>query len=125
MTPDIGEKQWHIETNFIGKESLEVSFTGRWCLDQDLPSVEILRPELSGRLKRLTFRTDLADWDTGFPAFLFNLIRLGADQGIEVEQDGLPEGVRHLLDLASAGSEQKSVRHAGGRENLLARTGAA
>ncbi|MFO7606275.1 MAG: ABC transporter permease [Desulfurivibrionaceae bacterium] len=125
MTTDIGEKQWHIETNTTGKESLEISFSGRWCLDQDLPSVEILRPELSGSLKRLTFRTDLADWDTGFPAFLFNLIRLGADQGIKVEQDGLPEGVRHLLALASAGSEQKTIRHAGSRESLLARTGAA
>lgn len=125
MPPDTDQHQWHIETNPTGADSLEVSFTGRWCLDQDLPSAEILKSDLRGSLKRLTFRTDLSAWDTGFLAFLFNLIRLCAEQGITAEQDGLPKGVRHLLAMAAAGPEQKIARRRHDQGSLLMRTGAA
>jgi phospholipid/cholesterol/gamma-HCH transport system permease protein len=125
MPPDNDQHQWHIKTSTTGADSLEVSFTGRWCLDQDLPSAEILKSDLRGSLKRLTFKTDLSDWDTGFLAFLFNLIRLCAAQGIKAEQDGLPMGVRHLLALADAGPEQKISRRSREQGSLLMRTGAA
>ncbi|MCL7488959.1 MAG: ABC transporter permease [Desulfobulbaceae bacterium] len=125
MPPDNDQHQWHIETSPAGADSLEVSFTGRWCLDQDLPSAEILKSDLRGSLKRLTFKTDLSDWDTGFLAFLFNLIRLCSERGIKAEQDGLPTGVRHLLAMANAGPEQKIARSRRDQGSLLMRTGAA
>lgn len=125
MPPDNDQHQWHIKTNPTGADSLEVSLTGRWCLDQDLPSAEILKSDLRGSLKRLTFKTDLADWDTGFLAFLFNLIRLCDAQGIKAEQDGLPMGVRHLLAMADAGPEQKIARPRRDQGSLLMRTGEA
>jgi len=125
MSPENDQGKWHIETSSTGDDGMEVSFTGRWCLDQDLPSAEILKSDLRGSLKRLTFKTDLSDWDTGFLAFLFNLIRLCAERGIKVEQDGLPKGVRHLLAMANAGPEQKITRRRRGQGNLIMRMGAA
>jgi phospholipid/cholesterol/gamma-HCH transport system permease protein len=124
MPPDKSKRQWFLKTNPTSEDSLEVSFSGRWCLDQNLPSVEALKSDLGGHLKHLTFKTELSAWDTGFLAFLFNLIKLCDQRGIKVEQDGLPNGVRHLLALAAAGPKQKFVRRRG-QESLLMRTGEA
>jgi phospholipid/cholesterol/gamma-HCH transport system permease protein len=124
MPPDKSKRQWFLKTNPTSEDSLEVSFSGRWCLDQNLPSVAALKSDLGGHLKRLTFKTELSAWDTGFLAFLFNLIKLCDQRGIKVEQDGLPNGVRHLLALAATGPKQKIVRRRG-QESLLMRTGEA
>jgi phospholipid/cholesterol/gamma-HCH transport system permease protein len=118
-------KQWRLETGRIDADTLEISFSGRWCLDQELPSVDVLRSELKGHPRRLTFKTDLSAWDTGFPAFLFSLVKRCADLGIGVEQDGLPDGVRRLLAMAMAGRERKISAGYEDREGLLARTGTA
>ncbi|MDD3619324.1 MAG: ABC transporter permease [Desulfobulbaceae bacterium] len=118
-------KQWRLETGPDSTDTLEIRFAGRWCLDQDLPSVDILRSALDSRPKRLTFKTDLSAWDTGLPAFLFSLIGLCGEIGIEVDQEGLPEGVRRLLAMAAAGRERKVPRASSAREGLLARTGTA
>lgn len=125
MSSDPGRQQWRLETGRTDADTLEISFTGRWCLDQDLPSVDALRSELSGRPPRLTFKTDLAAWDTGFPAFLFSLIKHCGELGIQVDQDGLPKGVRRLLAMAAAGREREFSRLPSDRESLFARTGAA
>ena len=124
MPPDKSKRQWFLKTNPTSEDSLEVSFSGRWCLDQNLPSVAALKSDLGGHLKHLTFKTELSAWDTGFLAFLFNLIKLCDQRGIKVEQDGLPNGVRHLLALAAAVPKQKFVRRHG-QESLLMRTGEA
>jgi phospholipid/cholesterol/gamma-HCH transport system permease protein len=125
MTNDKSQRHWRLETNpGEGEDSLEVSVAGRWCLDQDLPSAATLMSAVSGQHRRLTFKTDLAAWDTGFLAFLFNLIKLCEERGLKVEQAGLPKGVQHLLALAAAGPKQRIDRRRG-RESLLERTGEA
>jgi phospholipid/cholesterol/gamma-HCH transport system permease protein len=125
MPSDHHARQWQIHTKPATGDGLEILLTGRWCLDQDLPSVETLSSDLSGGRKRLTLSADLSAWDTGLLAFLFTLLRVCAEQNITVDQDGLPEGVRHLLALAAPGPEPKISRQGGGREGLLMRTGTA
>lgn len=125
MSKDTNKKQWQLATNSIGMNSLEVSFSGRWCLDQALPSPDALATEIPGDTSRLTFATSLSSWDSGFLAYVSCLIKLCTDRGMQVEQEGLPEGVRHLLALAAVVPEQKISGREHGKQGMLPRIGAA
>lgn len=125
MSTDTNKQQWQIETNRTEDNKLEVSFAGRWCLDQDLPSVDVLRSSLNDGINSLTFSADLSSWDTGFPAFLTSLLKLCAERGIRAEQEGLPKGVRHLLAMAATVPERKIAGRERGKKSLLFRTGSA
>lgn len=109
----------------MGDARLKVRLTGRWTMDQDLPSAGVLRPELSSPLRHLELSADLSAWDTGFLAFLASLLEYCDEQGIEADLEGLPQGVRHLLAMASADEEHKVDLHREGRKNILERAGAA
>ncbi|KJR96655.1 MAG: hypothetical protein VR65_27370 [Desulfobulbaceae bacterium BRH_c16a] len=113
-----------METHRTDGNGLEIAFAGRWCLDQALPFPDALTTELTDSIDRLTFKTDLSSWDSGFLAYLFRLLKLCAEREIQVEQEGLPEGVRQLLAMGNAVPEQKIA----GRESekpLLFRVGSA
>jgi phospholipid/cholesterol/gamma-HCH transport system permease protein len=118
-------RQWRLATQPLDASTLEITFSGRWCLDQRLPAPDDLASTLTAGTSRLTFRTNLSSWDSAFLAYLSVLIRLCAARGIQADQDGLPEGVRHLLAMAAAGPEQKIAGRGEGRHNFLHRIGAA
>ncbi|HBI16503.1 MAG TPA: hypothetical protein DDY20_13525 [Desulfobulbaceae bacterium] len=104
----------------------ELSLGGRWCLDQDLPAADEVAAGLGGEVRCLRVTSsELADWDSGFVAFLTVLCRHCAARGISVDQEALPAGVRHLLTMAAAVPEQKVGRRGQGSENLLVRVGTA
>ena len=125
MSTDRHKQQWHLETHRLDAGRLEVLFSGRWCLDQDLPSVDPLTSEIGDGINRITFRTELSSWDSGFLAYLSCLIKLCAERGIPAEQDGLPEGVRDLLAMAAAVPEQKIAGRRQVERSMLSRTGSA
>ncbi len=125
MASERDSRQWRLATQPLETSNLEITFSGRWCLDQRLPSPDDLAPVLRTGTSRLTFKTDLSSWDSAFLAYLSVLLRLCADRGIEADQDGLPEGVRHLLALAAAGPEQKIAGRGAGRHTFLHRIGVA
>jgi len=125
MTTGKHKQQWRLETRRLDAHSLEVSFAGRWRLDQDLPSIEVLKADLSDQLTRLVFTADLSSWDTGFLAFLSALLKLCAARGIRVEQEGLPQGVQHLLAMARAVPEQKIAGRERDGQAVFSRVGAA
>lgn len=125
MSAETNKKQWHLQTDRTNENSLEVSFTGRWCLDQALPSPDILMQELPGGIAHINFKTNLSSWDSGFLAYLSCLIKLCADQGIGVEQSGLPAGVRHLLAMADAVPEQKNLGRQHDKRSIVYRAGSA
>ena len=121
-----GEKQWQLETRRIGDDLLEVSCTGRWSLDQDLPAAGGILAGQGDSLRRLSFNTArLSAWDTGFLAFLRTLFALCAERGLSIDQEGLPKGVRHLLAMAAAVPEQKVVKRSSTGQSLLFQVGAA
>ena len=120
------ENKWQLDTRRIGGDLLEVSCAGRWCLDQNLPSAEIVLAGQEDDLRRLSFNTaQLSAWDTGFLAFLQAVLTLGAARGLNIDQEGLPRGVRHLLAMVAAGPEQKMATRSSGGQNLFFQTGAA
>jgi len=60
---------------------------------------------------------------TGLLSFLIKVLEHCSAAKIEVEKDGLPEGVQRLIALATAVPEKKDARQQGERPSFLARVG--
>ncbi len=102
MTTAAGEAGQKLETR-RADDGLRVVLSGRGCLDQALPSRELVERELSAVVCRLTFdATALGAWDSGLLTFLAGVIKAGAERGIEADQSELPKGIRRLLAMAFA-----------------------
>jgi phospholipid/cholesterol/gamma-HCH transport system permease protein len=66
----------------------------------------------------------LSEWDSSVLAFLATVSDVARRSGISVEREGLPRGIRRLLDLAEAVPERQGARQAGREASLLERVGA-
>ena len=76
-------------------------------------------------IRRIAFETsDLSHWDSIFLTFLNKVITSGKKAGIEIDKEGLPEGVRRLLALMDAVPEKKGVRKEKRKDFFLSRIGA-
>ena len=108
-------------------DTLLVRLKGSWKIGQKLPSVEEVqnRLEADAGFKQIAIDTrELSGWDSGLLSFLAKIINQCAENNITVDQQGLPEGVRKLLELAFAVPERKGARREDSKEPLLARIGA-
>jgi len=105
--------------------TLHVALGGEWKLASGIPASlgvleEIERPP---RPQRVLLETSvLAGWDSGFLTFLLAVLTRCAELGIEVDRQGLPEGVKQLLALATA-VPARPVRRSSGADQFLARVG--
>lgn len=107
-TAHVDQHNWRLEQRPCGEDGLQIIFTGRWCLDQGLPSSKSLGIELPAEVRRLVcLAPDIDAWDSGFLAILAGLIKHCDERGIEVDRSGLPAGVQHLLSMASSVPEQE------------------
>jgi phospholipid/cholesterol/gamma-HCH transport system permease protein len=106
-------------------DTLLVEISGHWHLHDDLPSAAVLQPHLEAPgVQRLTFETQaLGSWDSSLVTVLLDIIALGAQRQIMVDQDGLPSGLRRLLHLATAVPERQGARREAIREPFLDRVG--
>ncbi len=108
------------------KDTLKVVLSGQWKLGGDLPGADQVRQRLQDRpgIRNLVFDSQqLAIWDTGLLTFLNNLRNFCSRQNISLNIDGLPEGARKLLELASAVPETKDARPAEHRASFLVHLG--
>jgi len=106
--------------------TLLVALVGEWKLGGKLPSPEEVRRQIetSTGIKRIFFNTEsLTGWDSGLLTFIVKVIDYCTKNNIRVEREGLPQGVRRLLDLASAVPERKGARREAKRVPILARVG--
>src|SRR5208282_5344052 len=102
-------------------DTLKVILSGHWKLGGELPGADKVQQRLEGRpgVHNLVFDTrELAHWDSGLLIFLINLHKLCSRQKIILNSDGLPQGAKRLLELASAVPE-KDARKAEGRVSFL------
>jgi len=107
-------------------DTLKVILSGHWKLGADLPAADKVQQMLQSRpgVRNLVFDThELAFWDTGLLTFLVNLRKFCSQQKISLNNEGLPEGARKLLELASAVPETKGARPAGHRMSFLIHLG--
>jgi len=109
-------------------DSLLVRITGNCSIGEDLPSAADVQKQIASDsgIRRITFDTsDLAGWDSGFLTFLIKVIDQCSQNKIEIEKEGLPEGVQRLLALASAVPERKGARRESVRPPFLEQMGQA
>jgi phospholipid/cholesterol/gamma-HCH transport system permease protein len=84
---------------------------GIWRIDAGLPNLDPLDAELFAEpsLKTIAFETrDLAEWDSGLVSYLALLAWRCRELGVEMDEAGLPEGMRGLLRLAAAVPERRA-----------------
>ena len=108
------------------EDTLKVVLSGQWKLGGELPGADQVGQRLQDRpgIRNVVFDTrQLAFWDTGLLTFLNNLRNFCSRQNIGLNTDGLPEGARKLLELASAVPETKDARPVEQRESFLVHLG--
>ncbi len=99
---------------------------GPWRFKDKVPSARAVTKRFDSvpQLKRLAFETkDLGDFDTALLTFLSEVIGYCSQRKIQVEREGLPQGVQRLLALASAVPEVKDARKETRRESFLTTLG--
>ena len=95
--------------------TLRVAFAGPWHLKQDVPSAAIVGAELKSAppVRRVSFDTSqLTAWDSGLITFLVKTSEFCRAVNVEQDREGLPTGLRRLLELAEAVPEKKGARSA-------------
>ncbi len=91
-----------------------------------LPSATEVEAQVTSAAKaqRVAFDSQgITAWDSGLLIFLRKVVELCERSNIEVEDPGLPAGVKRLLDLASAVPERKGARRQTTETTLLDQIG--
>jgi phospholipid/cholesterol/gamma-HCH transport system permease protein len=106
---------------------LLLRLAGSWRLAEGIPSPARVRQELGDqRTLRVQFDTrELGAWDTGLLTWVHRVLQDCAARPLNVERDGLPEGVNRLIALAEAVPEMKDAARNRARASLLVRIGEA
>ncbi len=105
-----------------------VSLRGDWRLGRGAAAVDGALESIAARPlpPKVFFDTGaLGSWDSRLLTFLRALLSRCASLGIEVDQRGLPSGVRRLLALAAAVQPSTEPRRGTARPTALARIGGA
>ncbi len=106
--------------------TLLLRLSGPWTIKGKLPSPQSIleRIESFPNIKVIAFNgTELAEWDSRLLTFLLKVIEQSGRGQIEIKKDGLPEGVKKLLELAVAVPEREGDRRKGVGIPYLARIG--
>ena len=116
-----------LDINHPGDGVLVLRLRGSWRLREGIPSAGRVREELAAqRPSRVRFDTrELAAWDSGLLTWVRRVLRDCAAQPVDVERDGLPEGVTRLIALAEAVPVKTDAGRGRARRSLLARVGEA
>ncbi len=103
--------------------TLLVRLSGRWRLDEKLPSPDEVRRQVESNpaVRRMAFDTaGITGRDSSLLTFLGKVFAENDGRQIETDRAGLPEGVRRLLALAAAVPERKDTQTAGAGPSWLA-----
>jgi phospholipid/cholesterol/gamma-HCH transport system permease protein len=103
--------------------TLRVVLSGRWTLQDGLPPVDGVVRSMEGGVSRLAFEAPgLETWGSGLVAFVHAVATAARSRDIAVDVEGLPEGARQMLALASS-TAQESPPAAQEDDALTARVG--
>ena len=117
----------HVDLKYARRPdgTLHVALAGEWKLGRGIPAPQGIIEEMgkSPLPRKVIFETGvLASWDSGLLTFLSSVLSRCTQLGVEVDRQGLPEGVRRLLALASA-VPARAGRRGSEPEPVLARVG--
>ncbi|HEV8342147.1 MAG TPA: ABC transporter permease [Candidatus Binatia bacterium] len=107
-----------------GDATLVIHFAGVWSLKEGLPSIADVERQIASPPSRIAFHTQgLTAWDSSILTFLTKVAELCRKRGISLDREGLPSGIRRLLDLAEAVPERKGAQKEVIEAPLLERIG--
>ena len=107
--------------------TLVIQMKGDWKIGNPLPLADEVEKKLTAgaRVERVGFDTSgLKAWDSGLLTFLIKVKEFCSQNKIQLEAEGLPEGAKGLLNLASAVAERKGARKEIKKEPFLSLVGA-
>ncbi len=110
----------------IDQDILLIRLSGAWTLQRGLASATRVEHELKGypSISRITFDAqNLGAWDSSILTFLIQISELCRQQRVSLDPQGLPSGVRRMLQLATAVPEREGVRQDAAEASILARIG--
>ncbi len=122
----VSAEQSEVTFNQPADDTLELRLTGNWKIGNKIPSEVTVKERLGSihGLGVLTFDTvGLTGWDSMLLTFLVKVDKLCDESGITVEREGLPEGVRRLVEITLAVPEREGARREGARIPFLVRVG--
>jgi len=111
----------------VENDILLIRLAGRWQLRGGLAPSGAFERELQALpvVRRVAFDAqNLTHWDTSVLTLLTRVSDVARQRGISVDPNGLPPGIRQLLDLAQAVPEPVGARKEQRPPSLLERTGA-
>lgn len=94
------------------QDTLVVHIGGNWLLETSLPSVETFENEIQSltAVRTVNFDTkNLTNWDSSLLIFLSKVFDICVKHNIHIQMEGIPQGVRTLLDLASPKRQRKGI----------------
>ena len=109
-----------------GDDTLLVGLKGKWVIGEKIPAADAVQQQISSHraTRQIAFDTaQLSGWDSALLTFLIKVVQQTQQNNIEIDQGGLPQGVKSLLHLASAVPERKGARKEKVREPILQRMG--
>jgi phospholipid/cholesterol/gamma-HCH transport system permease protein len=111
----------------ISEDILEVVLTGNWSIEGETPSVDIVLDfiEKTGGIHRVVFNSDLLlGWDSSLLSLVLEIHkRCKGGQHLVMELEGLPHGVKRLVQLATAVPKKEDARKTVTKEPFLAKVG--
>jgi phospholipid/cholesterol/gamma-HCH transport system permease protein len=105
---------------------LLLQLSGDWKLENKLPQASLVQQQIESdtQVQKIIFNAqELKSWDSGLLTFTVKVLDYCAQNNVSVDREGLPQGVRRLLDLASAVPERKDALREARRIPILARVG--
>ena len=106
------------------EDRLCLIFLGSWTIHTPQCSIPDINPLFSSPVKTLCFNTDnLNEWDSRLLVELSRILDLAASQSITVDDQGLPPGIRRLLQLTRTNSDQLAAAKKTSPFGLLADIG--
>jgi phospholipid/cholesterol/gamma-HCH transport system permease protein len=109
----------------VGDATLVVQLSGVWRLQKIVASASpVQRAIETSHIRCVRFDAkDLSSWDSSILVFLTKVTELCRQRDIVTDREGLPNGIRRLVELAEKVPEQEGARQSTDRPSFLARVG--
>jgi phospholipid/cholesterol/gamma-HCH transport system permease protein len=124
MAEKVPEKST-LNFNRLVDNSLSITFSGSWKIGEGIPSISNLQNQIESdpAIKHVSIDTqEITEWDSGLLTFLIKVNNFCLQKNITISTAGLTEGVKRLLEIATAVPE-KETHGEKAREPFLARVG--
>ena len=92
-------------------DTLSILFSGSWKMSTGVPPINNLQNEIESNpyIKQIVIDTqEITDWDSGLLTFLIKVNDYCSQKNITINTDGLPDGVKRLLEIATAVPEKET-----------------